>query len=457
MTVGEVSTMSSRRRYRVVLTGELMPGHAVDSVLPTLAKLFQTATVDLRQVFDGGQHPIDRAFSGDDALEMQERLERIGVRARVERIAERELNLVLRTDAPGPGSGTIERVASLDLPRASGPSVLHEPAISYAAAPSDNKQPQSLSHAETHWRKAWGDFHEDLEPDEPDRRALFVGPGNPYYMAVFERFRKSDHPGFVFSWNWAAVPSPFLWALHRKLWLWALLIGITEVVLPVILLFFGLNDIVSDKLVYIAYMGVIGNRLFWPALLNHLYFRHVEGMLLRLHDMVAYVADTDVASSGGVSKSAVFVGLAFSGVLILFVWSFIDSLQGPNQLVENRLATLPDRADLVELQGSRSLGAGTEEVRKEENRWVVTRSKLRTLGQAVNQWMTHKAASGGPTQLNLFKLREDMDLSQESLQDGWSNDVQYIPDNEGYRLISAGPDKLFGTADDIQYRRVLNQ
>ena len=39
--------------------------------------------------------------------------------------------------------------------------------------------------------------------------------------------------------------------------------------------------------------------------------------------------------------------------------------------------------------------------------------------------------------------------------DGWGNEIHYLPDAEGYRLISAGPDQLFGTADDIMYRRVL--
>jgi hypothetical protein len=49
-----------------------------------------------------------------------------------------------------------------------------------------------------------------------------------------------------------------------------------------------------------------------------------------------------------------------------------------------------------------------------------------------------------------------MRIPGEALQDGWGGEVQYVPENEGYRLISAGPDRLFGTADDIQYRRTLN-
>lgn len=458
MPMSEVSAMSGRRRYHVVLTGELMPGYTVDSVLPALAGLFQSPAADLRQVFHGGQHPIERQFSGDEALEMQERLEQLGVRARLERIPDRVVNLVLRGEATQ--SGTVERFAGRDTRDLGEPAAadrVAEPGPAYEAAVPPKQENKPLSHAQMHWRQAWADFEEDHRPEEPDRRAMFVGPSNPYYMSLFKRFRSAQQPIAFLSWNWAAVPSPFLWALYRKLWLWALVIGLTEVALPVLALFFGLNEILSDKLVYVAYLAMLGNRVFWPLVLNYLYFRHVEGMLRHLHGIAPYVSDGDIASTGGVSRSAVIVGLAFSGVLTLFVWSFIDSLQQPLlQQVESRHATLPDQGDLVELQEGERLGADPDTARKEENRWVVTRSKLRTLGQAVNQWMANKAVPGGPEQLDLFKLRQDMDLPQEALQDGWSNGVHYIPDKDGYRLISAGPDKRFGTADDIQYRRVLN-
>lgn len=450
MTVGEISAVPGRRRYRVVLTGELMPGHAVEAVLPALARLFQTPAADLRKVFEGGQHPIDQTFSGDDALDMQERLEHFGVRARVERVPERDVKLILRSDVPA--GGTIERVASFDQAKAG-----TEPAPAPEPLAPEPVRPSPLSHAEARWHQAWGDPDDQDDFAEPDRSAMFVGPENPYYKKVFERFSKDGSPNFALSWNWAAVLSPFLWALYRKLWLWALLIGITEVVVPVLALVLGLHNIVSAKLVFVAYLGFIGNRLFWPALVNYLYFRHVDGMLMRLHGLAPYVADVDVATTGGISKSAVFVGLAFSGVLTLFVWSFLDSMQQPGHQVENRLATLPEQGDLMQLQDSAQLGAKPEQLREEENRWAKTRSKLRTLGQSVNQWMASKAVSGDPATLNLFKLREDMDLPPEALLDGWKNSVQYIPDNEGYRLISAGPDQLFGTADDIQYRRVLNR
>lgn len=459
MSVSEVSPMPGRRRYHVVLTGELMPGHTVEAVLPAMSRLFATPAADLRQLFHGGQHPIDRQFSGDEALEMQERLEQIGVRARVERIPERAVNLVLRHEA-GQGA-TIERLADREGLEKHDPGDYdgqREATGSQAQAAPVGQDRHSPTHAEMRWRQAWADMEVDAGPEEPDRQALFVGPSNPYYLPLFERFRGARSPAALISWNWAAVLSPFLWALYRKLWPWALVIGFTEVVLPVLLLFMGLNGIVSDKLVYVAYLGWLANRLFWPVVLNYLYFRHVEGMLMRIHGMAPYVADGDVAGTGGVSMSAVFVGLAFSGVLTLFVWSFIDSMQEPGlQQLENRLATLPDQRDLVGLREREQEGIESNTASKEENSWVQTRSKLRTLGQAVNQWMMVKSASGGQEQLNLFRLREDMDLSQDALLDGWGNSVQYIPDNEGYRLISAGPDKLFGTADDIQYRRVLNR
>jgi hypothetical protein len=78
------------------------------------------------------------------------------------------------------------------------------------------------------------------------------------------------------------------------------------------------------------------------------------------------------------------------------------------------------------------------------------------LGQQINQWLVQNNQLNNPKAANLFTVRQQMRIPDESLRDGWGGEIQYVPENEGYRLISAGPDRLFGTADDIQYRRILN-
>ena len=171
-----------------------------------------------------------------------------------------------------------------------------------------------------------------------------------------------------------------------------------------------------------------------------------------------YAAEVDIRTTGGVSGSASFVGLAVAAVLCVFVWSVVDSVhdtsveasmrQNLDQkgagLMENRMG-----ADSDAMPGQDSADGQTE------NKWIATRSQLRFLGQKLNERLTQSASGSDTSQISLYRLRQELNLQPDALQDAWGGQVQYIPDTEGYRLISAGPDQLFGTADDIQYRRVM--
>ena len=91
------------------------------------------------------------------------------------------------------------------------------------------------------------------------------------------------------------------------------------------------------------------------------------------------------------------------------------------------------------------------------NNWGKTRTQLRSLAAQINSWLAENQGDANPTVLTLFKLREQVGISEAGLRDAWGADIQYIPGVEGYRLISSGPDQLFGTADDIQFKQVLGR
>jgi hypothetical protein len=96
------------------------------------------------------------------------------------------------------------------------------------------------------------------------------------------------------------------------------------------------------------------------------------------------------------------------------------------------------------------------EPRQIDNKWAETRRGLRSLGQQINQLLEQNNRLDNPKAVNLFTLRQQMRIPDQALRDAWGGEIQYLPENEGYRLVSAGPDRLFGTADDIQYRRSIN-
>jgi hypothetical protein len=310
------------------------------------------------------------------------------------------------------------------------------------------------------WGNDWLDSGEDIELDERHYLALFFGPPPERYLDVCGAYLAGPRTRLRLGWNWGAVFSPFVWSLYRKMWGWSLIIFVTEIFLPVLLIVLGSYGVGSEKLVTVGYAGLIANRLFWPALANYLYCRYARNTLQRLHMLAPnYATEIDIATAGGVSTSSVLVGLAVAAVMSVFLWSVVDSMHESKQLAQlPKALELTESAELADMGRPRpnDVTGVTGAELPLGNRWVATRRMLRFIGQKANAWLTeHPGAE--PSQLSVFRLREEYSLSADALRDAWGSEIQFIPDNEGYRLISSGPDRLFGTADDIQYRRVLGE
>jgi len=429
-------TTRETTRYEVILSGPALPGFTPDQVLAALSVLFDTPAHELNKIFIGGEHPIDHLFSADEALAMQERLEGIGLRASVVRASRTPPQLALR-QPPQDAGNTIARTgaggpASAASRQDSTPSSHGAGQDARAQSAKAPRHPTEAD-AQQHWQNGWHNPDEEDTFEGPDQVALFVGPANDHYRAVFARFSPRGGSGIALSWNWAAFISPFLWAMYRKMWSWGLVIGITEVILPMTALFMGLQGFVSHKLIYVGLLGIVANRLFWPALVNYLYYRHVNESLRRLHHMVTYVADVDIASRGGTSKTGVLVGLAFSAVSILFLWSLLDSVRPP-----------PD-AYQPSSQGTPA-GAKRNDVKTGLPALAVTQSRLQQLGAALGSW----AGEHGNGVISLRTLSLEKGLSGDLLADGWGVGIRLLRESGGYRLVSAGPDRRFDTSDDVE-------
>ncbi len=494
--------------YRVILSGGLLPGFGQDAVLQGMASLFQAAPETLRHVFEGGSFPVKGRFSAEQALELQRKLERIGVNARIEKVGEHQIELEIRqhrlAEAPAESLGQTAHGQDFVAPPVDGGSagnraaLMHCPAcgqeqpladsclacgITFAdfnerrrsrregqqrphrsrgsegegradsrARPASTAVPPADS-----WNNAWVDTEEDREPDEKHFLGLFAGPTPRRYLRVFERFKRGLGSRIPLSWNWGAVFSPFLWAMYRKLWFWALVIGVFEILLPTAAFVLGTREGFSHKYLYLGWAALIGSRLFWPAVVDFLYFRHARNSIRRLHRMAPnYAADIDIATAGGISHSAVFVGITVSIVFGLFFWSVIESMNIGYGGYDPRMAQILEETVDQRFSGDSRVQGMETQTRQVDNQWAETRQRLRSLGQQVNEWLVQNNKVDNPGSTNLFMLRQQMRIPDQLLRDGWGGEVQYIPDTEGYRLVSAGPDRLFGTADDIQYRRTLN-
>lgn len=328
-------------RYRVVLSGELIPGHETTAARACLAGVVLAGPGSPADPFDGVARPLEPTLEADQALALQARLQQAGVRAVVERVSASAVPMRLRPEL-------LNDDAHVAPPEPAPP---HTPRETTPQSP-PRSAPRSdpRSHAEQRWQDAWANSHVDDEPPEDQRLGLYVGPRAPGYLQRFRRLRRNNRPVFALSWNWGAVPSPFLWALYRRLWGWALVIAFVEVVLPVLLLVMASYGALPEGVASLAYASVIVNRIVWPAVADYLYFRQAHGRLLRLFRMQSgYASELDIAHAGGVSRSAVLVGAAFSVVFGLFIWSLVDSVRQQQELAFE--------AEILEGRGAEETGA----------------------------------------------------------------------------------------------------
>ncbi len=307
----------------------------------------------------------------------------------------------------------------------------------------------------SNWRAGWDAFEDAPAPDEDVCLTLFVGPEAPRYLKAFERLRVDGRTRFVPGWNWGAVLSPFLWFLYRRLWAWGAVLALVDVVAPLGFIVLGGQLPGAGYLVETGYGLLVLNRILWPAVADYLYLRQAKAALVRLERMSATrMHETEIVLAGGVSGTAVLAGLAFVLVFGMFLWNLADSVRldgvGRGREARPAASTQPPAASRAPAASGMSAGAA-----RAPNRWTATRGVMRGLGDRVDAWLASDAGAEGPGALTVRRLHDEVGIRPADLRDAWGAVIHFIPAADGYRLVSAGPDGLFGTVDDIQYRQTL--
>ena len=482
--------------YRVVLTGQLLPGFSREEVLASLARELQTSAANLLDIFEGGEHPIDDVLSAHDASVLQQRLEQLGVSARVDRVPAREPQA-----APG---GKALHLPAHDDPAAAG--LMHCPACGHAqlvaercdecgvvfaeynrahatndsgpvpdpvrrarpvrpssrsrSRPSASRARRDIhAHANDGWRDDWVDDGDEL-PTEEDRVNLFMGMHSQHLVGICNQLTLGHRIRFRPTWVGGAVISPFLWAMHRKMWAWALIIFMAEILLPVFLITLGTKPNISDKATLLGLAVIVANRIFWPAILKSLYCRHARLTIRHLHRMSPTPPpDIEIAARGGTSKTSVFVGIVLAIVMSLLTWSMVDFLHDKIWALRPVFDTPVDlpQATPQPPKVAAPVAKAQDDQLANENRWVSTRNKLRVLGQQINTWFAGPGRTLDPTTLDIAQISDALSLEREAIRDGWGREISFDSDGKGYRLRSAGPDGRFGSSDDVEYRRILER
>ena len=75
--------------------------------------------------------------------------------------------------------------------------------------------------------------------------------------------------------------------------------------------------------------------------------------------------------------------------------------------------------------------------------------RLYELVRSVKVWMIQFGVGYDPTQVTLSRLRSDMGITDGQLEDPWGTEMRYRASSDAFEVVSAGPDRRFGTADDL--------
>ncbi|WP_260294364.1 hypothetical protein [Sedimenticola hydrogenitrophicus] len=76
--------------------------------------------------------------------------------------------------------------------------------------------------------------------------------------------------------------------------------------------------------------------------------------------------------------------------------------------------------------------------------------RLEQLNRSIKVWMIQYGSGFNPAQVTLERLQQDLNIGQQGMLDGWGTTLRFEPEAGKYQVISAGPDKSFGTADDLK-------
>jgi hypothetical protein len=459
----------SAYRYRLAITGQLAPGVSPVAAAEAMSRLFEGPPSLFRPLFDGSEHAFSGFYTADQAIELQALLQATGIESRIENVSPRGVELVRRRGAAaeptaaGAQAGTLVVCPScatrqipsarcvacgLALPAARAPAVPREAPAAARPAPAAGRA--TARPARPAVESGGGD--DAPAPSEDVLLSHFVGPRAPHYIAAYHRLKAGPRFRFAPTWNWAALPWPFLWALHRKLWLVAPIAFVSAVVIPLTLVVLGRAGVAPGAAAWAGVALWLANAAAWPVVADFLYLRQARQIIDRIRDGVPeFSLEMDLATAGGVSGAATLGGVAVMVVFSLFLWTGADALR---QHQASSLAFTP-HADLRPDAATRPAPTTQTPGEPTQTPQGTTRTRLRALAQAVTAWSRQRGGRADAFLVDLPRVQRDLQLPAEQLVDGWGTPIEYVPMPGRFRLVSAGPDGVRGTADDSSVEQAL--
>lgn len=397
--------MADPPKYRVIVSGNLLPEKSRAEVIAKLTSLFHSRRETTEKLLQGRAVPLTKEYPRDQAEKICRAIREAGAECRMEDIGA-PLPPKPPDAAPVEDDSAARRRAEADDARAD------------AQFPRDSHQPSDAGADETAAGTA----------GRESALLRFVAVNTDYYGRQFAKFGGVERPSFALSWHWPAFFVFFFWAVYRKLWLWAGVNLAGGVVLALT---------VKPGIVYLAWA------LFWPLTANYLYFRHARNRVFK--NAPSADSDSGPAPGGGVSRGAVWLGM-----VVMFLFSAALN----NLITERMLERYSERVgDALPEPGSRQRGDGSaiDDLTALEPRVAETVAVLGVLAVTLKLAASVKGRDDSRLALSVF----EQVIEQKRFQDAWGKRIELRQDASGQVvLVSAGPDGRFDSGDDVlQYIR----
>ena len=277
--------------YRVLFNGETIPGQDVQSVKKNLAVIFRLGDDKIERFFSGRRFVIKNDLDYQSAKRYEEAFRKAGAICMVEPVA----------------TNPVQELSGLSLENDTGPA----PPPDLMVCPSCNFE-QAQSSECVRCGIIFEKFSENPPEEELKSQAeqieedfsAFIGNNADKYLSRFGKFNIGGADNFAITWHWPAFFFGSVWMIYRKLYLWALIAFVLELI-PF-----------TSPLAAIA-LAMSG---------NYLYYKHAKK---KIDELKRSRPSSDISSSlaqiGGVNRWVVtltivlFVGVIAAGFMAGFI------------------------------------------------------------------------------------------------------------------------------------------
>ncbi len=422
-------------KYKVVLSGTVLPDEDREQVIRKLSTLFHSKPSYMEKLLNGQAVALKKQYGRTEAEKICRAVRNAGAQCKLKLIQQPKLALV---EEELHSQSNTEQISGIICPHCHeecdsdcqscdncGYSFVRKEADSgFSYSVGDEEGTVNESSDDESVEEEYSESREKLKRSRTTEIVRFIGPNANYYIARFRKLGTIRHPKFRVSWHWPALFAFFFWALYRKMWFWAIANQVSTMLLM---------SLTRPSLLWVVF------GLVWPLCANYLYFRHTARHVMRLSpEDTAEQKQDYLIKKGGVSKLALWAGIGLTITISMFA---------SNRIATEFLQAYNDQYGTSQNGISQMRGDGSllTDIGVADSQLAKTSKALGALATSVK--VIIGAGNEAVISSTLASLMQKSDA--EKILDAWGNPI-FIEQEPGRLVfVSMGADGVEKTNDDI--------